>query len=145
MEREALAIRRELYGDLNTGVAASLSDLALSLQDTDPVASDSLLTKALAIDRELLGDRHTVTMTVMNNLAGIRRDLGRYAERRAAVSRRSCACGAKCIPMSGRRPIPCTVWGGYSRRKGGRRRGSPICARPCASSKSAFRPTTRSC
>jgi len=79
MQREALTIRRGLYGDLHSEVAASLSDLALTLQDTDPMASDSLLSEALDIDRRLLGERHSITMTVMNNLAGIRRDMGDYA------------------------------------------------------------------
>jgi tetratricopeptide (TPR) repeat protein len=52
----------------------SLSDLALATEPVDPVAADSLMQQALAISENVLGKRHALTLAMMNNLAGLRRD-----------------------------------------------------------------------
>jgi eukaryotic-like serine/threonine-protein kinase len=77
---EALELRRQVYGPESLPVAAALSDLALVLEHRDPVAADTLLRKALDFHRKLVGDTHTATLGTMNNLAGIMRDRGDFAE-----------------------------------------------------------------
>jgi serine/threonine protein kinase/tetratricopeptide (TPR) repeat protein len=78
MER-VLAINREIYGDFHPVVAASLSDLALTVEASDPARAESLLTEALAIDEALLGEEHQTTRIILNNLAGVKRDRGDFA------------------------------------------------------------------
>jgi serine/threonine protein kinase len=76
---EVLAINREIYGDFHPVVAASLSDLALTVEATDPARAESLLTEALAIDEALLGEEHQTTRIILNNLAAVKRDRGDFA------------------------------------------------------------------
>lgn len=78
--REGLALRQSLHGELHTATASSLSDLALATEPVDPLAADSLMQRALEILDVVLGRRHATTLVVMNNLAGLRRDRGAYAE-----------------------------------------------------------------
>ncbi len=79
LHREALALRRELYGDDHTSIAASLNNLALSLEPTEPLAADSLLSMAVDINLRRLGPEHSTTLAMMNSLAGFRRDRGDFA------------------------------------------------------------------
>ena len=77
---EGLALRRSLHGELHSAVASSLSDVALVTESVDPLASDSLMLEALTIAEKLHGRRHATTLAIMNNLAGLRRDRGAYAD-----------------------------------------------------------------
>jgi serine/threonine-protein kinase len=77
---EALDLRRSLYGEDHTGVAAILNDMALKLETVDPQASDTLLARAVEINARIHGPDHAQTLTMMNNLAGRWRDHGNYAK-----------------------------------------------------------------
>ena len=78
--REALAIRRRLYGDRHSEVAGSLSDLALVTEPSDPLGADSLMNEAMLLFKEILGPEHGTTLRVMNNLAAMRRTRGAFAQ-----------------------------------------------------------------
>ena len=77
---EALVLRRGFFGSDNLGIAVVLNDLALALEATDPVASDTLMAQALELHSRLLGERHATTLTILNNRAGLLRDQGRFEE-----------------------------------------------------------------
>jgi serine/threonine-protein kinase len=68
-QEEALHIRRELFGEWHTAVAASLNDLAMIYDEREAGAGDSLMRRAIEIDRELLGPDHPTTLSLMNNYA----------------------------------------------------------------------------
>ena len=68
-QEEALEIRRELFGEWHTAVAASLNDLAMIYDELEPGAGDSLMVRAIEIDRDLLGPDHPTTLTILNNYA----------------------------------------------------------------------------
>ena len=73
---EALAIRRELFGERHPTVAFSMNDLSLVVEQLDqPERADSLMTQALAILEATLGESHRQTLAVMGNLAANLRDL----------------------------------------------------------------------
>ena len=76
---EALAIRRELYGEDHTVVALALNDMALALEPFDPPAADTLLEKAAEINERIHGPNHIQTIQILNNLAGRYRDRGDFA------------------------------------------------------------------
>lgn len=78
--REALEIRRELYGEEHPLVATSLSDLALALEPSDPESAEAMMRHALEIHRNAAGESHTTTLTLANNLAGLLRDRGELDE-----------------------------------------------------------------
>jgi eukaryotic-like serine/threonine-protein kinase len=73
---EALAIRRRVLGEGHGLVATTLSDLALFREQVDPLAADTLMRQAVDIHRQWAGESHTTTITLINNLAGIKRDRG---------------------------------------------------------------------
>ena len=75
---EALAIRRELYGEDHTAVAATLNDMALKIERYDPMAADTLAERAVAINVRIQGPAHHQSLTLLNNLAGRYRDRGDY-------------------------------------------------------------------
>jgi serine/threonine-protein kinase len=77
---EALELRRSLYGEDHTGVAAILNDMALTLEPIDPAAADTLLERAVEINARIHGPDHAQTLTMMNNLAGRWRDSGNHAK-----------------------------------------------------------------
>jgi serine/threonine-protein kinase len=77
---EALRLRRSLYGDNHTAVAATLNDMALVLEPVDPHAADTLLERAAAINAAIHGPDHAQTLTILNNLAGRYRDRGDFAK-----------------------------------------------------------------
>jgi tetratricopeptide (TPR) repeat protein/tRNA A-37 threonylcarbamoyl transferase component Bud32 len=77
---EALELRRAAYGERHTLLAASLSDLALVTQGIDLLAADSLLEQAMDIMIDVHGEGHPMPLVIMNNLAGVRRDRGAFAE-----------------------------------------------------------------
>lgn len=78
--REALELRRSIHPEVHTTVATSLSDLALATEEVDPGAADTLLTRSVAILRQLHPRGSPILLAAMNNLAGVRRDRGAYAE-----------------------------------------------------------------
>ncbi len=78
--REALDLRRRLYGERHSAVAASLNDLALGLEPVDPLAADSLMSEAIVILKEILGPEHASTLRSLNSLAALRRGRGAFAE-----------------------------------------------------------------
>ncbi|TFG62747.1 MAG: tetratricopeptide repeat protein, partial [Gemmatimonadales bacterium] len=77
-QEEALRIRRALYGETHTSVAASLNDLAMVYDEHEPGTGDSLMQKAIEIDRELLGPAHATTLTLLNNYAWMKAERGDY-------------------------------------------------------------------
>ena len=78
--REALALRREVFGQDNIGIAVILNDMALYLETRDPVAADTLMAQAAELHARLLGQENQTTLTILNNRAGLLRDQGRYLE-----------------------------------------------------------------
>lgn len=78
--QEALELRRSLYGEDHTGVAAILNDMALMLEPVDARAADTLLERAVEINARIHGPDHAQTLTMMNNLAGRWRDSGNHAK-----------------------------------------------------------------
>ena len=81
---EGLVLRRTILGPDHGLVSAALSDMALALEDTDPVASDTLLQQAVESHRAWGGEGHTTSITLLNNRAGVLRGLGRLDEAEAA-------------------------------------------------------------
>ncbi len=77
--REALALRRSVYGSDHASVAATLHDLALMLETSDPAAADSLLEQAVAIETRIHGPEHAHTLNMLNSVAGRFRDKGEYS------------------------------------------------------------------
>ena len=68
-QEEALRIRRELFGDWHSAVAASLNDLAMIYDERETGSGDSLMRRAIEIDRKVLGPAHATTLTLVNNYA----------------------------------------------------------------------------
>ena len=67
--REALAMRRRLYGEMHREVAESLNNLSVILDATARIDSSLVLDEAaLAIRREVLGPRDPETVQSLNNL-----------------------------------------------------------------------------
>jgi len=70
-----------LHGTEDRRVSGLTNDLALVVESRgDRNGAIRLLHRALAIHRRVLGRRHPQTMTIENNLAGVLRDAGRFAE-----------------------------------------------------------------
>jgi len=79
--REALAIRRDLYGNEQEDVATILNNLGLLLQKKGrPSEAEPMLREALAMRRKLLGEENSHVATSLNNLALLHYARGRYAE-----------------------------------------------------------------
>jgi serine/threonine-protein kinase len=79
-QEEALQIRRELYGEWHTAVAASLNDVAMIYEQREPGAGDSLMLRAIEIDRDLLGDAHSTTLSLLNNYAWMKVERDEFPE-----------------------------------------------------------------
>jgi serine/threonine-protein kinase len=79
--REALAMRRRLFGDRGFPVAETLTDLGLGL-DAVGRAEEAMgmLQQALAIHREVLGQEHPDSLHILNNVAAMHRDAGDFAK-----------------------------------------------------------------
>ena len=78
--REALALRRAVFGEDNIGIAVILNDMALYLETRDPVAADTLMARAAELHARLLGEENQTTLTILNNRAGLLRDQERYLD-----------------------------------------------------------------
>ena len=69
--REALAMQRELLGDMHLDVASTLSGLSSWLSVVDQAASERCQREALAIRRENLGEDHIVVVETLGRLAEV--------------------------------------------------------------------------
>src|SRR5438445_1384242 len=76
MAREALRLRRALFGDTNELVAASLSDLAAALAERRQgrAEAEKLQREALAIRRRLFGNEHAEVATSLYRLGVVVED-----------------------------------------------------------------------
>lgn len=83
--REALALRRAVFGNENADTAVSVSDLANTLKALGRLAeAEPVYREALAIRTSVLGDAHPLTASTSRSLARTIRDRGRTAEAAAA-------------------------------------------------------------
>ena len=75
--KEALAIRKKVYGDEHPDVAGSLNNLAWLLRDQDSASDEAkrLGKQALEISRKVLGPDHPKTIAYRNAWACLRADL----------------------------------------------------------------------
>jgi serine/threonine protein kinase/tetratricopeptide (TPR) repeat protein len=72
MHRDALAIRRKLWGDENAAVAASLEGVGRALwKERRMTEATSILQQALAIRRKVLGNNHRDVASSLNNLGRV--------------------------------------------------------------------------
>ncbi|MDJ0842563.1 MAG: tetratricopeptide repeat protein [Acidobacteriota bacterium] len=79
--REALTMRRQLFGQEHTAVADSINLLAGLLRARgDSAASEPLSREALALMRKLLGREHPSVATGLNDLALLLHDRGKLTE-----------------------------------------------------------------
>ncbi len=77
MQREALAIRRELFGYDHLEVASSLNSLAIVLRDEGNLQeAQRIQREALTIQEKLLGKEHPDVATSLNNFADMLRIQG---------------------------------------------------------------------
>ncbi|MEJ2483792.1 MAG: tetratricopeptide repeat protein, partial [Gemmatimonadota bacterium] len=79
-QEEALDIRRKLYGEWHTAVAASLNDVAMLYHERERGSGDSLMLRAIEIDRDLLGPTHHTTLSLLNNFAWMKVEQGRHRD-----------------------------------------------------------------
>ena len=78
--REALGMKRLLYGEKHPQIAQGLNNLASVLQDKNELgASAATYRQALQMERDLLGDVHPEVANTLNNLAFVQYDLGETA------------------------------------------------------------------
>jgi len=78
LAEQALAIRRELFGERHPDTAQSLNNVAGYLNTLgNPKRALELAEQALAIRRELFGERHPNTATSLHNVAGYLLDRGK--------------------------------------------------------------------
>jgi eukaryotic-like serine/threonine-protein kinase len=72
MHRDALAIRRKLWGNENAAVAASLDGVGRALwKERRSADAESILQEALAIRRKTLGNSHPDVASSLNNLGRV--------------------------------------------------------------------------
>jgi serine/threonine-protein kinase len=84
--RQALAMRRELFGDAHPEVAESLDELGTSLRHQARYAeAELLLREALELRRRVLPERHPQLATSLSNLALVVQNLGRLEEAEALL------------------------------------------------------------
>jgi tetratricopeptide (TPR) repeat protein len=70
MHREALALRRKVFGNEHRDVAFSLDRLATVLMETGRLPeSEAMFRKVVELDRRLFGNEHPKVATALNNLA----------------------------------------------------------------------------
>jgi serine/threonine-protein kinase len=78
--REALAMRRRIFGDEGFPVAETLNDLGLGIDALGRAEEAmAMLEEALEIHRLVLGDEHPDSLHILNNVAAMHRDAGDYA------------------------------------------------------------------
>ena len=84
LQREALELRRKLYGNEHPEVALAQNSLALMLRSEGKLAeSEKIHRETLAMQTKMFGHEHLAVATSLNNLALALRDEGRLAEAEA--------------------------------------------------------------
>lgn len=77
--REALAMYVATVGENDYRVANTMNDLALTLeQEGELEQALSMMERSASLHEELLGVEHPRTLMLINNLAGVHRDQGRF-------------------------------------------------------------------
>jgi len=81
MLRQALALRKSVFGDKHLRVADSLHDLgALRRDQGKPAEAEALFRQALAMRRELLGNEHPEVANSLNSIGAALFDQGNFAK-----------------------------------------------------------------
>jgi eukaryotic-like serine/threonine-protein kinase len=81
MLREAVALRRKLFGEQNLDVAVSLGNLAFTLwQEHKAVEAETLYREVLSIQRRLLGNENPQVADSLNGLGNVLHLEGKLAE-----------------------------------------------------------------
>jgi serine/threonine protein kinase len=82
MQREALALRKTLFGTDHPDVAASLDSLAYALryQEGKQHEAETMSREALAMRRKFLGNEHTDVATSLSHLGSVLRHQGKLEE-----------------------------------------------------------------
>lgn len=89
---EALAIRREIYGNAHPAVAASLNDLSIALEAVQQnQRADSMMEASLEIYLATLGESHVTTLDAMGNMASHYRDIRKDYESAEALYEKNIA------------------------------------------------------
>jgi len=79
--RDAVAVRRSLFGNDNAQLAASLDKLGVVLTSLNKFAeAETLLGESLAISRRLHGNEHVAVATTLYHLANVWSRQGKFAE-----------------------------------------------------------------
>ena len=87
MERRALAVRTQLWGEEHPEIARSLNSLAVVLcQQGKYAGAEDLCSQALAMRRKLLGDEHPEVADSLYTMGGILHGRGRLDEAAAAFN-----------------------------------------------------------
>ena len=80
LNRGALEVRRETFGDRHPDTLTSINNLCTLLQAKgDLAAAEPLCREALEVRRQALGNRHAATLTSINNLCELLKDKGDLA------------------------------------------------------------------
>jgi tetratricopeptide (TPR) repeat protein len=106
--REALAMRRKLFGDVHPAVAGSLNDLGAVLYAQGRAESEAALRKAVAMWRKLSGNPSPGLAESLNNLGMVLLWQGKLAEA-AGVEREAVAMQTKLV--GGEHPTVATFLG----------------------------------
>lgn len=81
LQRRALALNIEVFGEKHPATLTSLNNLAADLRALGRVAeAEALDRRALALATEVLGEKHPTTLSILTNLAIDLQHLGRAAE-----------------------------------------------------------------
>ncbi|KAG8791635.1 hypothetical protein FRC16_000346 [Serendipita sp. 398] len=74
MEREVLALRREILGPRHPTTLLSMASLAITLKDNDQLEeAENMMQEVVTLQREILGPRHRDTVSAQKELSLIRR------------------------------------------------------------------------
>jgi tetratricopeptide (TPR) repeat protein/tRNA A-37 threonylcarbamoyl transferase component Bud32 len=96
MHRQALTLRRQLFGDQHRDVASSLNNLGNSLEGQGRFReAESVLRQALSVRQKVLGAQHLDTAGTLNNLGTVLWGEAKYSEaeafyRQALAIKRAC-------------------------------------------------------
>ena len=98
LQRQALRLRRALFGETNRFVADSLNDLSLPLQRRGVLPeAETLRREALAIKRHLFGNEHPDVAKLISNLADLLLERGQPAEAET-IQREALAIQRRLLP-----------------------------------------------
>jgi len=78
--RAVLALRRRNHPEPTEGIARTLNDLALALEDAGDRGQGLIYAReALAMHAKVMGEDHPTTIRLLSNMAGLLRDAGDFA------------------------------------------------------------------